>query len=123
MRLMVASAASGSEVCLSCVLYFSRKARASSGSEEAPFSLAIIFQVAKSARARVSARRAISMSAALIKIASAPFFGSTSLFGAVSSREPVPASPANALCVAGDHEKQLDHKAGRFPQYRRNNIK
>ena len=34
--------------------------------KEAPFNFAIIFQVAKSARARVSARRAINMSAALI---------------------------------------------------------
>ena len=43
---------------------------ASAGSEDAPFSLAIIFQVAKSARARVSARRAIIIAAALTKMAS-----------------------------------------------------
>jgi hypothetical protein len=40
------------------------------GKAEVPFSLASIFQVAKSALALVSARRAISMSAALIKMAS-----------------------------------------------------
>jgi len=40
------------------------------GRDEVPFSLASIFQVAKSARALVSARRAINMSAALIKMAS-----------------------------------------------------
>src|ERR1700712_622151 len=52
------------------VLYLPRKLRASAGREEAPFSLAIIFQVAKSARAWVSARLAIILSGALIKIAS-----------------------------------------------------
>jgi hypothetical protein len=36
--------------------------------------LASIFQVAKSARARVSARRAINMSAALIAMAPSRFF-------------------------------------------------
>ena len=43
-----------------------RKFCASAGRAEEPLSLASIFQVAKSALARVSARRAISMSAALI---------------------------------------------------------
>ena len=42
-------------------------------SEEAPFSFAIILQVAKSARALVSARRAIIISAALTNLASGLF--------------------------------------------------
>jgi hypothetical protein len=49
------------------------------------------------------------MSAALIKMASA-------LLAA-------PRALVLGLRVAGYHEQQLDHKAGRFPQYRRNNIK
>jgi hypothetical protein len=55
---------------LSIALYWARKDWASGGREDAPFNFAIMFQVAKSARARVSARRAIIMSAALITMAS-----------------------------------------------------
>jgi len=51
-------------------------------------SFAIIFQVAKSALALVSARRAIIMSAALIKMGSAPSGGFQVWFDATSSHEP-----------------------------------
>jgi hypothetical protein len=70
--------------------------------------LAIIFQVAKSALALVSARRAINMSAALIKMTPQAFLWR--FFG-------------SGLGVAGYQEKQPDHIAGGCSQYRRNNIK
>ena len=83
-----------------------RNACASAGRDEVPFSLASIFQVAKSARARVSARRAISMSAALIKWPRA--------FAAFLE---------SGLYIACEQQYQPDQIAGRCPQYRRNNIK
>ena len=62
-----------------------------------------IFQVAKSARARVSARRAINMSAALTKIPSTRF--------------------PPSLRVARQKQNGAQHVAGQRPQYRRYNIK
>src|ERR1700745_1413843 len=106
MRWMVASVASASGISVSSARQLTRKSWASAGREDVPFSLAIIFQVAKSARALVSARRAISMSAALIKMASG-------LFGVFWV----------GLHVAGYHKKQPEHIAGQCSQYHRNNIK
>src|SRR5580692_3004853 len=109
MSWIMASEACASRSSCSRALYLSRKAWAAGGREEAPFSFAIMVQVAKSALALVSARRAIIMSAALIKMASASL-RRVLKFGI-------------GLCIAGDDQYQPDHITGRGSQYRRNNIK
>src|SRR3954452_17278384 len=63
---MVASLAWASGISSRKDLYFTRKSWAWAESDDPPLSFAIIFQVAKSARARVSARLASILSGALI---------------------------------------------------------
>src|SRR5579872_6008624 len=108
---MTTSEASASFFSFKSALYCSRKACAVWGREEAPFSFAIMVQVAKSALALVSARRAIIMSAALIKMASV---FATALCGAFKGLK---------LSVAGDNENRREHITGQRSQYLRNNIK
>src|SRR3954465_3650306 len=100
---MVASTASPSVIVPRKARYRGRKSCASAGSEEVPFSLDSIFQVAKSARARVSARLAISLSGDLIKMA--------------GSSATIPSG------VARYQQQQPQHRAGGSAQYRGNNIK
>src|ERR1700738_3214625 len=101
---MVASVASAWLISSQNAQYLARKFWASVESEELPFSFAIMFQVAKSARALVSARLAIILSVALINLPRASFC-------------------AAQLHVAGHQQNQANHKAGGCVDDCCNNIK
>src|SRR5258707_13700709 len=106
MRAMVASVASASVISLRNALYLSRKFCASADSEEAPLSFAIMFQVAKSARALVSARRASILSVALITLPQIPLPKAR----LVRRANTLPINPC--LQVAGQQQNRADYKAG-----------